>query len=492
LSSGLESTLRRLGAGESQPVYLVAGDLVLAEPAAQRLAAALAERAGCAVETHRRPPRLTPVLEDLRTYSLFSPGKVLLVVASALLADRNAAADLLDEAAQGVPVEEGDLSPRARGAASRLLQALRLFGIDPLAGEPQAALAALPGWALEGGRTLRRGKPRGRPKRETEELRADLAQLLAAARAAEVSGYAEGDLAELSAIVAGGLPHGHALVLAEESVAAGHPLVAALSENGAVVEMGRVESNRDGGFEGVGALAAELERQTGTRMSPGARDELARRTLRTAGGRGGEPTASESTARFAAEYKKLADLSGGATIEAALVEGAVEDRGQEDVWKLLDAIAEGRAGEALEKVARSLRSADDLLAARLQFFGLLATFCRQLSAVGGLLAVARVKPGESNYNTFKARIAPALQADLSDGGKSPVAGLHPFRLHRVYLAASRFDAGTLQRLPWRVLETELRLKGESGEADAALSELIVELAGRRAKRATPRAATGRA
>jgi hypothetical protein len=34
------------------------------------------------------------------------------------------------------------------------------------------------------------------------------------------------------------------------------------------------------------------------------------------------------------------------------------------------------------------------------------------------------------------------------------------------------------RLPARVLETELRIKGESGEAEAAIYELIAELAGR--------------
>jgi hypothetical protein len=489
LSQTLESTLRRIAAGETRPVYLVAGDLVLAEPAAQRIAAALAERAGCPVETHRRPPRLTTVLEDLRTYSLFSPAKVLLVVASSVLGDRAAAADLIDEAAEGLPVPDGDLSPRGRGAASRLLQALRLFGIDPNTGEPQAALAGLPAWALEGGRGLRRGKPRGRGKKEAEELRAGLAQLLGAARAAEMTGFAEGDLAELRAIVSGGLPQGHALVLAEESVEAGHPVAEALAEAEALISAGRVEAGRDG-FEGLGALAAELERQTGTAMSSEARDELARRTLRTGGGRG--ETASDSTARFAAEYKKLADLSGGGMIDEALVEDSVADRGQEDSWKLLDVIAEGRAGEALEKVARLLRSAEDPLAARLMFFARLASFCRQLTAVGGLFALARVKPGETNYNTFKARIAPSLQAELPDGTKSPVAGMHPFPLHRVYMAASRFDARALQRLPWRVLETELRLKGESGEADAALTELVVEVAGKRApKRAAARGAAAR-
>jgi len=469
--------LERIAAGDAPPVVLVRGDLVLAEPVGQRIAAALGERAGCPVETHRRPPRLTPILEDLRTYSLFSPAKVLLVVASSLLADRAAAADLVDEAADGLPAGEGDLSPRARAAAARLLQALRLFGIDPFEDEPRPTIDELPPWALEGGRALRRGRPRGRAKRELEDLRAGLAQLLAAARAAGMTGFAEGDLAELGAIVEGGLPRDHALVLVETSAADDHPVVGMLDASGAVVDAGGVEATKEG-ISGLGALAAELERQTGTRMSTSARDELARRTLRGEGGRDAG-MAADSTARFAAEYRKLADLSGGATIQTELVEDAVEDRGQEDVWKLLDAIGEGRAGDALDRLGRMLRAAEDPLAARLQFFASLASFCRRLTAVGGLLAVAGVKRGETNYNNFKSRIAPALQRELPDGTKNPLAGLHAFPLHRVYLAASRFDALTLQRLPWRVLETELRIKGESGEAEAALYELIAELAGKR-------------
>ena len=479
MSATIDSLLGRIAAGEPPAVVLVRGDLVLAEPVGQRLAAALGERAGCPVETHRRPQRLTPILGDLRTYSLFSPAKVLLVVGSSLLADRGAAADLVDEAADGLPAGEGELSPRARAAAARLLQALKLFGIDPFEEEPRATVDALPPWALEGGRALRRGKPRGRAKRELEDLRAGLAELLAAARAAGMTGYAEGDLAELGAIVEGGLPRDHARVLVEVSAADEHPVVRALDDRGAVVDAGGVEATKEG-ITGLGALAAELERQTGTRMSSSARDELARRTLRSEGGRGDAGMAADSTARFAAEYRKLADLSGGGTIQTELVEEAVEDRGQEDVWKLLDAIAEGRAGDALERLGRMLRAAEDPLAARLQFFANLASFCRRLTAVGGLLAVASVKPGESNYNNFKARIAPALQRELPDGTKSPLAGLHAFPLHRVYLAASRFDALTLQRLPWRVLETELRIKGESGEAEAAIYELIAELAGKRA------------
>jgi hypothetical protein len=161
-----------------------------------------------------------------------------------------------------------------------------------------------------------------------------------------------------------------------------------------------------------------------------------------------------------------------------LVEDAVEDRGQEDVFKILDAVGEGRGAEALDRLTRYLGSASDAIAARLSFFALFAGFCRNLTAVRGMMRAAGVRPGEGNYGRFKSSLAPALQKDLpgGDGAKSPLAGLHPFRLHRAYLAASSMDEAYLARLPWRVLETELALKGESGDPAAALGELIAEVA----------------
>ncbi len=475
--AALESILREVAAGRLHPVYLVTGDIVLALPAAESLAAALAQAAGCAVETHRRPARLTPLLVDLRTYSLFSPAKVILVTESALTADRAAAAELVDQSAEALPLGSGELPARGRQGASRFLQALRLFGIDPQRGEPAAIVDELPAWALQGGEAVRRrGGGRGRSKAEVEELRRGLAELLAAARAAGIEGWADTDLAELAAVVAGGLPPGHALVLAESAAAGDHPLVAALAAAGAVVEVGRVDRERDG-FTGADLLARELERQTGSAIAADALAELARRTLRQLQGRGwgGEGVDPDSTQRFAAEYRKLADLAAGERIERELVEEAVEDRGQEDVWKLLDAIAAGRGDDALGRLARLLRSADDPLAARLAFFAVLAGFCRQLTALGEALSLVRAERGETSYQAFKARIAPALQGELP-GGKNPLAGLHPFRLHRVYLAACRMPAQELALLPWRVLETELRMKGESGEADTALTELVAAVA----------------
>ena len=187
---------------------------------------------------------------------------------------------------------------------------------------------------------------------------------------------------------------------------------------------------------------------------------------------------ADSTARFAGEYRKLAELlepGGAGKIDRKLVEQSVEDRGEEDVWQLLDAIAAGRGGEALDRLHRLLAAADDALAARLSFFSLLASFCRQLVAVRGMLRVARLSPNEANYGRFKTQHAPGLQSEIPTGGKNPLAGLHPFRLHRAYLAACRLPEPFLARLPADLLETELQLKGESNEADVALARLVARL-----------------
>lgn len=477
--------LARLGDGKAQ-VCLIHGDLVLAEPAAVRAAEVLAKLHGLPadrIETHRHPSSLAPVLQDLRTYSLFGGAKVLLVVDTAVFADRNAAAGLIDEAAEALPLSSpgGALGSRERQAASRLLQALHLFDADPAAASPERVLAKLPAWAFEGDRRGRGGRARG--KKQVEELRTGLAALLEGAVREGIQGMGEGDLAQLADAIRGGLPEGHALVLAERSVAADHPVVRLLEERGAVLPVGSVEAEQRGGFQGLDLIAAELEEQTGVAIASDALNELARRTLRKEGDGRGKGIDSDSTARLAGEYRKLANQAQGAgtaRITRKMVEQSVEDRGEEDVWQLLDAVATGRAAEALDRLSRLLTSADDPLAARLTFFALFSSFCRQLTAIRGMMRAARVPAGEPNFARFRDRMAPALQGELPGGGKNPLAGLHPFRLHRAYLAASRLPEPMLARLPAEVLETELRLKGESSEADAALATLVarVSTAGR--------------
>lgn len=442
-----------------------------------RLAAALAAKGGCEVERYRRPPQLASVLADLRTYSLFSSAKVVLVVDSAVLADRGAAADLIDQANEILPLADPDaeLGHAEREGASRLLQALRVFGIDPVAGEPHEVVKGLPGWAFQGGGTYRKKRPNGRPAKEIKSLREGLGTLLAAALRTGLVGFAEGDLAEIGEILEGGLPEGHALVLAEHSVAADHPLVERLEWLGASLVVGRVEVGRGGEWEGIAPLAEQLARECGVTIARDALAELARRTLRQSGEWKSRGVDVESTARFAGEYRKLAGLVGRGQITKQQVVESVEDRGEEDVWQILDALGNGRGGEALGRFQRLLAAADDAMMTRLSFFALLAAFCRQLTAVAGMAELIGVPTGERNYHRFKNQWAPALQGELPGGGKNPLAGLHPYRLHRAYLAASRMPHDELVELPWLVLETEKRIKGDSSEADTAIAQLMARI-----------------
>ncbi len=467
--------IAEIESGARLAVYLVVGDAVLAEPAATALAETLALAGGCALTTHRRPPRLASLLGDLRTFSMFEGSKVMLVIDTALVADRSSAADLVDEAAEGATdAGSGTLSPRERDAAGRLLQALRLFGVDS-AGEPAQVLERLPDWAYQGGQAERgKRRGRGRGKKQIDDVRAALAALLARAREEGLEGWAEGDVADLGDAIDRGLPPGHALVLAESRWANDHPLVTRVRERGGLVEVGGLELDRQGAPVGLEQVAAELERETGVAIRADALRELARRTLKKAGGgRGQEGIDPDSTARLAAEYRKLAGISSGAVITAETVQQTVEDRGQEDVWAFLDDLAQGRVGGALGRLRRIQLAAEDAVSSRLGTFALLADYCRQLVAVGGLLGRTGVPGGERDYRRFKERLAPALQRPLGDGVENPIAKLHPYRLHRVYLAASRMPATALGRLPALVLETEARLKGESGEPDAALVALAV-------------------
>jgi len=467
-------------------MLLVRGERALAEPLAERLAARLAEAWQTEPIRLRHPGDLPAVVDDLRTYSLFSGGKLVVAVETGVFADRAAAASLLGEVRSELPFQGGadDLVGKTRGAALRLLQVLRLFDVDPTGAEPERVIAQLPD-------SLWSGRGKGRGKRGGDGEREALVPLLAAAVEAGLRGLGEVDASILADLLRDGLPERHALILVESAAADDHPLVEALVRRGAVVEAGRLSLERGGRVGGLDRLFRELERETGTGIRRDAAEELARRTLRAPGRRSAPPgeVDSDSTERLGAEYRKLATLSAGRPISLDLVREQVEDRGEEDVWELLDAVGAGRGGEALARLARKLAGAEDPVAERLSVFSLLASFARQLVALSGLLAVTGVRPGESRYARFKTDLAPRLQGEVAGLGKNPLAGFHPFRLHRVYLAAGRLDPAQAARLPALVLETELRLKGDGGAPDAALADLMLALGGG-AVRPAPRAGAG--
>ena len=482
----IDAAVERIEGGDSQPLYLVIGEQVLATREATRIAEALAAAAGCEAAVHKGAAgaELRSVLADLFTFSLFDSAKVALVVASAAFADRDAAAELIDEAAAALDEDRGlaggsgeVLSPAQRTAAGRLLQTLKLFGIDPFAGEAEETISSLPGSALAGGKSQRRGGRRGRPKKEQVALAKGLAALLEAARAEGLTGWSADDLAELHRAAGGGLPEGHALVFAERSADRKHPLVERLFERKAAFEVGQLGLDRDGNATGLDPVVAELERETGVGIDRAAAQELARRTLRKEGW-GPSPADAASAARFAAEYRKIAAglPEGSGRIDRSAVEEIVTDRGEQDVWKIVGAIEQRRPGDVLALMRRYFDGAKDPKSERFRFLSLLAGRLQQLAAVHGI-AMAHDLRKERNFNGFKARVLPKLMAEWPGGLKKPA----PFAVFRVYQAAmARRDpeaSAEMARLPWRILETEMRLKGGSGDGDAALEALVLAVAG---------------
>ncbi len=473
----LETILGAIEEGRIEPLYLVTGERVAGEPAGQRIAEAAARQVGFSVETIRHPAGLDAVLADLRTLSLFGAGKILLVVDSQLLTDEHGVAELIDEAGKAVPISPGDeLTTDERRAAGRLLQALRLYKVDPYSGSAEEALARLPDRAYQGGATYRRKTSnRGRGRRQVEDLRSGLAGLLTRARDLELQGWAETDLAELGQLIDGGLPPNHTLVMVERSAAESHPLVAGLAQRGALVSLDSVKRNRRGEWKGLGDLVEELKRDTGVGIEREAVEALARRTLQQHDYRDGGGVRQDSTERFAGEYRKLASLADGGMIGTELVEKTVDDRGSENVWQILDAIGEGRAGEALHRIDRLLAASEDPVRERLSFFALLANFANDLTTIAGLARAAGVARGERDFNRFKSSLVPKLTAPTGSG-TNPLARHHPFKLHRAYLAASRLPAPLLASLPAKVLRAELALKGGSRRPRTVLAAFVTELA----------------
>jgi hypothetical protein len=472
-AGALEAQLEAARAGTLAPVVLVRGDQVLALPQATRLAAALGGLWSCEPVTFRRPESLADLVEDLRTYSLFATGKVVMAVSTGALADRAAAAELFGEVLEVLPWSgtSAELAGGAREAAVRLLQVLRLCDVDPYARGAEGALAELPE-AFFGARRGRADQQAAAHGREA------LRPLLAAALEAGLRGAGQTEVTLLADLLSDGLPDRHVLVLVESAAPDGHPLVAALAARGAIVEAGRLAAGRGGVVAGLDQLTAELERQTGVRIDGDAAAELARRSLRTEDARRGAGGGldADSTERFAAEYRKLAMLAGERTIGLELVREQVEDRGEQDVWALLDAVGAGRAADALAALERRLAGADDRIQERLAVFSFLATFARRVMAATSLVGRAGTRAGVRSYKTFEAEVAPKLTGAIEGLAENPLKGIKAFPLFRVYQAAGRWTAGEVAAIPAWLLETELRLKGESGDPDAALAALLLRLA----------------
>lgn len=456
---------RLLTAEASSQLHLVVGNLTLAEPKARDLAQRLAGEDEYTIARHRES--LAGVLDDLETYSLFGEAKVVVAIDTALLADKGAAAALVDAALDDPVSDPGDeLNRRQRWCATRLLTVLKLFGAEPYDGSPGAVVDRLPEPALKGA-SGRLGAARVAERRE------QLARLLEAAREQDISAASEAVGERLIDALESGFPERHHLILVESLVAPDHPLVERLRERNALVAVGDISAERGGGWAGVDRLAQTLAEETGVDAESDAIRELAERTLKRKPRDRSGVVDDSSAERFAAEYRKLATLAEG-RIGLADVERNVTDRGDQDVFQILDAVGEGDVGAALHRFARYQDAASDPIAARLSFFSQLATFCRHLVWIDARLSETGLERGVSHYPQFKQRLASKLGAA---GGVGELSGLHPFRLHKAYLAASRLRPGLAASLPASLLTAEQRVKGDSRSPDLAVEALLAEVCG---------------
>ncbi len=343
-----------------------------------------------------------------------------------------------------LPVDGGAASSPARRATPRLrlLQILRLYDLDPAAGAPERAL----GRRFPDG-LLSDGKGEGCRRGAAPPTRA-------APRRGGRGGPAR---------------HGRERGLAGRRPAARRPAAAATSwswsraqsptgirwskrsSGAAVLEAGR---SRLG--EGSGAYRGPRRRSpTSSSARPGSRlrtDAASRARAAHAAaarigiGRGRGSVDADSTARFSAEYRKLASLVRRREASTSL-DRARQRRGSRRGGGLADprrARRRARRDEALAKIRRRVAGAEDPLAERLY---VLRPPLR-IRAAGRWPWRERSRQralgaARASFETFKNRVAPALQKALTEAGLGALAKLHPFRLHKAYLAAARFPAERL-------------------------------------------------
>ncbi len=463
---------------EAVSVVVFFGSRSLAEAAAAswieaRLSGGLLEFA-----RHVGPEFLESAVVDLRTASLFAGGKLHLLIETGVLETPLAPEELLSQALSGL--ESGQVSTASsestRQAALVLLRMLRLLGISWDGEAPDRVIDRIPDSVWGAYRRLS-----GRSVSSSQEAaRSKLRSLLEMALQEGLRGLSENAAGMVFDLVQDGLPRGHWLVLVESRGDLRHPLAMALRARGALVEVGQVElDTKRSGLAGFRPLLERLERESGVVMAPEAAEELLRRTVRfkTEPWSGASALVDpDSLQRLESEYRKLGSLFPSGELRREDVAQWVVDRGEEGAFEWLDALAEGRTEEALERVERRLSGAAEPGGERLRLLSQLAGLVRQVWAVSSVARRVGVPLRPESFGRFRDRIYPRLLEPVPELGSSPLAGSKPFPLYRAFCLACRLPEGLLERLPARLWRSERRLRGESEAPELELASFVAETA----------------
>jgi DNA polymerase-3 subunit delta len=438
---------RLLGEAGKKPlsVYLFIGEPFQTEAAARRLIDVLVprERRSFNLELYDgRTAALAPILDSMRTPSLFRGLKLIWVREPALFLSAEKRSDL------SAGLFTAWAEERHAEAAEKLL-----------------TLAAMAGWKQEHFATVDWSTLPDTAMSEVlgQTADADERAILGAVRNYCVErNLSVADFRDesglLQELLQGRLPPDAVLLFTATAVDRRKRVVNAIREHGAVVEL-TLARERSGALAeaSVAQLVAEVIGRAGKRLSPAAERLIVQR-------------AGSDAAAVAMELEKLCLYAGDAgSIGEDDVRASFRDMGESWIFDFTSALSRRQVTPAL----RLLRVLFEQGEHPLRLVALIARELRILllarDCLGDTLAT-QWKPGMP-YAAFRDRLLPLL----SEEQREALGGIHPYALYQSLQNASHMRTSALQAALLALHAIDLKLKSSQGNPHILLERFVLDL-----------------
>jgi len=428
-----------------KPVYLLVGEPFQTEAVAHALIDLLVppERRSFSLETYDgRGTPIGPILDSLRTPSLFGGTKVIWVREPTLFIAGEKRSDLADATFAAWEDE------RPMEAAEKLLALLALAGWtqDALVAADWNVLTKADATAVF-----------GRPLAAGEADALDAIRAVCAERGLTVGAYRD-DSGQLDAFLAAGVPPHSVLIFSSAAADRRKRVVKTIADVGAVAEL-VIARERSGALspESIDALIDRVLGSAGKRAAPAARQLIQRR-------------AGPDAAALASELEKLCLYAGdAATIEPGDVRAAMRDLAESWIFDFTKALAQRQAPAAIGLLRALFEQGEHPLR-------LLAVIARELRIL--LLArdclsgsLAGTWTARTSYTVFRDRLMPTL----AESEKEALGGLHPYVLYQALQNASRTPAVALQHGMLALQELDVAVKSTAADPRLRLEAFVLDM-----------------
>jgi DNA polymerase-3 subunit delta len=427
------------------PVYLLIGEPFQTEAVARALIDVLvpaAKRSFSLEQYDGRTTPVAPILDSLRTPSLFGGTKLIWVREPTMFLPGERRGDLTDRLFAAWDDE------RASDAAETLLALAALAGWtqDDFAAADWSALDKAAVTALFG-RSLDAG----------ERQALDALRTVCRERGLSVAAYRD-DSGQLEAFLAAGPPPQSVLVFTTIAADRRKRVVKVIQERGQVVDLA-LARERSGALsdEGVDALIERVTAGRGIRVTPAARALIRQRAGAGAGA-------------LAGELEKLCLYVGSAAaIDVGDVRESMRDLAESWIFDFTKALAQRQAAAAVALLR-------DLFAQGEHPLRMLAVIARELRLL--LLArdclrgsLAGKWTPRTPYTTFRDRLLPALSA----AEREALGDLHPYVLYQCLQNAGRTSTALLQRAVLALQELDVAFKSTAIDPRMHLEAFVLDL-----------------